>query len=48
VEFRLLKVLADHPGRIYTLDQLLDAMYRDAGRGRLHRRRPGLGYKYEW
>ena len=29
VEFQLLKVLADHPGRIYTRDQLMDAMYRD-------------------
>ena len=29
VEFQLLKVLADHPGRIYTRDQLIDAMYRD-------------------
>jgi len=29
VEFELLKVLADHPGRIYTRDQLMDAMYRD-------------------
>ena len=29
VEFQLLKVLADHPGRIYTRDPLMDAMYRD-------------------
>jgi two-component system response regulator BaeR len=29
VEFQLLKVLAEHPGRIYTRDQLMDAMYRD-------------------
>jgi two-component system response regulator BaeR len=29
VEFQLLKVLVDHPGRIYTRDQLMDAMYRD-------------------
>jgi len=29
VEFQLLKVLTDHPGRIYTRDQLMDAMYRD-------------------
>ena len=29
VEFSLLKVLADHPGRIYTREQLMDAMYRD-------------------
>jgi two-component system response regulator BaeR len=29
VEFQLLKVLADRPGRIYTRDQLMDAMYRD-------------------
>jgi len=29
VEFQLLKVLADHPGRIYTRDQLMDAMYHD-------------------
>ena len=29
VEFQLLKVLADHPGRIYTRDQLMDLMYRD-------------------
>jgi two-component system, OmpR family, response regulator BaeR len=29
VEFQLLKVLAGHPGRIYSRDQLIDAMYRD-------------------
>ncbi len=29
VEFQLLKVLADRPGRIYTREQLMDAMYRD-------------------
>jgi two-component system response regulator BaeR len=29
VEFQFLKVLADHPGRIYTREQLMDAMYRD-------------------
>jgi two-component system, OmpR family, response regulator BaeR len=29
VEFQLLKVLVDHPGRIYTREQLIDAMYRD-------------------
>jgi two-component system, OmpR family, response regulator BaeR len=29
IEFQLLKVLAAHPGRIYTRDQLIDAMYRD-------------------
>jgi two-component system response regulator BaeR len=29
VEYQLLKVLATHPGRIYTRDQLMDAMYRD-------------------
>jgi two-component system response regulator BaeR len=29
VEFQLFKVLVDHPGRIYTRDQLMDAMYRD-------------------
>jgi two-component system response regulator BaeR len=29
VEFELLKVLAAHPGRIYTREQLMDAMYRD-------------------
>jgi two-component system response regulator BaeR len=29
VEYQLLKVLAGHPGRIYTRDQLMDAMYRD-------------------
>ena len=29
VEFELVKVLASHPGRIYTRDQLMDAMYRD-------------------
>ena len=29
VEFQLLKLLADHPGRIYTREQLMDAMYRD-------------------
>jgi two-component system response regulator BaeR len=29
VEYQLLKVLASHPGRIYTRDQLMDAMYRD-------------------
>jgi two-component system response regulator BaeR len=29
VEYQLVKVLASHPGRIYTRDQLIDAMYRD-------------------
>ena len=29
VEFQLLKVLAGRPGRIYTREQLMDAMYRD-------------------
>lgn len=29
VEFELLKVLFAHPGRIYTREQLMDAMYRD-------------------
>lgn len=29
VEFQLLKVLASRPGRIFTRDQLMDAMYRD-------------------
>jgi two-component system response regulator BaeR len=29
VEFELIKVLVDHPGRIYTREQLMDAMYRD-------------------
>jgi two-component system response regulator BaeR len=29
VEFQLLKVLAARPGRIYSRDQLMDAMYRD-------------------
>ena len=29
VEFELLKVLATHPGRIYSRNQLMDAMYRD-------------------
>ncbi|MGH6913810.1 MAG: response regulator [Geminicoccales bacterium] len=29
VEYQLLKVLAAHPGRIYTRDQLIDVMYRD-------------------
>jgi two-component system response regulator BaeR len=29
VEFELLKVLALHPGRIYTREQLMDLMYRD-------------------
>jgi len=29
VEFELLKVLASHPGHIYSRDQLMDAMYRD-------------------
>jgi two-component system response regulator BaeR len=29
VEFDLLKVLAAHPGRIYTREQLMDSMYRD-------------------
>jgi two-component system, OmpR family, response regulator BaeR len=29
VEYQLLKVLAAHPGRIYSRDQLIDAMYRD-------------------
>lgn len=28
LEYRLLKLLALHPGRIYTRDQLIDAMYR--------------------
>lgn len=28
-EYQLLKVLAVHPGRIYTRDQLINAMYRD-------------------
>ena len=29
IEYQLLKVLAAHPGRIYTRDQLIEAMYRD-------------------
>src|SRR5688500_8698941 len=29
VEYQLLKVLVAHPGRIYSRDQLIDAMYRD-------------------
>ena len=29
VEFALLKVLASHPGHIYSRDRLMDAMYRD-------------------
>jgi two-component system, OmpR family, response regulator BaeR len=29
VEFQLLRILVEHPGRIYTRDQLMDAMYRD-------------------
>ena len=29
VELQLLQTLAAHPGRIYTRDQLMDAMYRD-------------------
>ena len=29
IEYQLLKVLNAHPGRIYTRDQLIDAMYRD-------------------
>jgi two-component system response regulator BaeR len=29
IEYQLLKVLSAHPGRIYTRDQLIDAMYRD-------------------
>jgi two-component system response regulator BaeR len=29
VEFELLKVLAAHPGRIYTREQLMDLMYHD-------------------
>ncbi len=29
IEYQLIKVLAAHPGRIYTRDQLIDAMYRD-------------------
>ena len=29
VDFQLLKALAEHPGRIYTRDQLMDLMYRD-------------------
>jgi len=51
VEFQLFKVLVDHPGRIYTRDQLMDAMYRDervvADREVVHSVY-GLGYKYEW
>jgi two-component system response regulator BaeR len=30
VEFQLLKTLVAHPGRIFSRDQLIDAMYRDA------------------
>ena len=30
VEFQLLKVLVSRPGRLYSRDQLMDAMYRDA------------------
>ena len=29
VEYQLLKVLVTHPGRIFSRDQLMDAMYRD-------------------
>ena len=29
VEFKLLEVLSSQPGRIYSRDQLMDAMYRD-------------------
>jgi two-component system response regulator BaeR len=29
VEFQLLRVLATHPGRIFSRDQLMDAIYRD-------------------
>ena len=29
IEYQLLKVLSAHPGRIYTRDQIIDAMYRD-------------------
>lgn len=29
VEFQLLRTLVEHPGRIYTRDQLMDVMYRD-------------------
>ncbi|HET7597780.1 MAG TPA: response regulator [Burkholderiales bacterium] len=29
VEYQLLKVLVAHPGRIFSRDQLMDAMYRD-------------------
>jgi two-component system, OmpR family, response regulator BaeR len=29
VEYQLLKVLVSHPGRIYSREQLMDAMYRD-------------------
>ena len=29
VEFKLLSVLASQPGRIFSRDQLMDAMYRD-------------------
>jgi two-component system phosphate regulon response regulator PhoB len=28
-EFRLLHFLASHPGRVYTRDQVLDAVWRD-------------------
>jgi DNA-binding response OmpR family regulator len=31
VEFQLLKVLAERPGRIYTRDQLMDAMSATSG-----------------
>ena len=29
VEFRILKLLTSHPGRVYSRDQLIDSMYRD-------------------
>ena len=37
VEFQLLKMLADHPGRIYTREQLMDRVwgYRDYAGGRV-------------
>jgi two-component system response regulator BaeR len=29
VEFALLQLLASHPGRIFSRDQIMDAIYRD-------------------
>src|SRR5262249_39796283 len=44
VEFGLFRVLVGHPGRIYTREQLMDAMYRDERVASLRFRvLPGIG-----